>query len=63
MLVPRWPPLVLEVLLLIVLSVINPLVKAAVLLGSGAAIFVTNVIVFGVWYWELDRGCMSASRT
>jgi hypothetical protein len=29
---------------------------AAVLLGSGAAIFVTNIIVFGVWYWELDRG-------
>jgi hypothetical protein len=30
--------------------------KAAVLLGSGAAIFVTNIIVFGIWYWELDRG-------
>jgi hypothetical protein len=29
---------------------------AAVLLGSGAAIYVTNVIVFGIWYWELDRG-------
>jgi hypothetical protein len=29
---------------------------AAVLLGSGAAIFITNVIVFGIWYWELDRG-------
>jgi hypothetical protein len=29
---------------------------AAVLLGSGAAIFVTNIIVFGIWYWELDRG-------
>jgi hypothetical protein len=28
----------------------------AVLLGSGAAIFLTNVIVFGIWYWELDRG-------
>jgi hypothetical protein len=26
------------------------------LLGSGAAIYVTNVIAFGVWYWELDRG-------
>ena len=30
--------------------------NAAVLLGSGAAIFVTNIIVFGIWYWELDRG-------
>jgi hypothetical protein len=28
----------------------------AVLLGSGAAIFITNVIAFGIWYWELDRG-------
>jgi hypothetical protein len=30
--------------------------KPAVLLGGGAAIFVTNVIAFGIWYWELDRG-------
>lgn len=29
---------------------------AAVLLGSGAAIYMTNIIVFGLWYWELDRG-------
>jgi hypothetical protein len=96
-LVPRWPLLVLEGLLLVVLLAINPLVmarrtrvgryvtwvllaaitvdntlsavlldvsilsgdvsnNAAVLLGSGAAIFVTNIIVFGIWYWELDRG-------
>jgi hypothetical protein len=27
-----------------------------VLLGSGAAIYLTNIIVFGLWYWELDRG-------
>jgi hypothetical protein len=26
------------------------------LLGSGAAIYLTNIIAFGVWYWELDRG-------
>ena len=26
------------------------------LLGGGAGIFVTNIIVFGVWFWELDRG-------
>ncbi|MGH9302551.1 MAG: hypothetical protein ACRD0I_09335 [Acidimicrobiales bacterium] len=26
------------------------------LLGSGAAIYLTNIIVFGLWYWELDRG-------
>ena len=26
------------------------------LLGSGAVIWLTNVIVFGLWYWEFDRG-------
>ncbi len=26
------------------------------LLGSGAAIYGTNVIAFGIWFWELDRG-------
>jgi hypothetical protein len=29
---------------------------AGPLLLSGGAIWVTNVIVFGLWYWELDRG-------
>ena len=95
--VPRWPLVVLELLLLVVLIAINPLrlsrrttagrwaslgltaaitidntASAAVLdyriltgevsndprmlLGSGAAIFLTNIIAFGIWYWELDRG-------
>jgi uncharacterized membrane protein len=31
-------------------------VTATVLLGRGAAIWVTNVIVFSLWYWGLDRG-------
>ena len=26
------------------------------LLGDGAVIYVTNVIVFALWYWEWDRG-------
>ena len=26
------------------------------LLGRGALVWVTNVIVFSLWYWELDRG-------
>jgi hypothetical protein len=26
------------------------------LLASGANIWITNVIIFAVWYWELDRG-------
>jgi len=26
------------------------------LLATGAAIYLTNIIVFALWYWELDRG-------
>lgn len=26
------------------------------LLASGGSIWITNVVVFGLWYWELDRG-------
>jgi len=26
------------------------------LLASGGSIYVTNVIAYGVWYWQLDRG-------
>jgi len=29
---------------------------AKVLLGSGAAVWLTNVIAFALWYWDLDRG-------
>ncbi len=28
----------------------------AVLLATGAAIYLTNVIAFALWYWEFDRG-------
>ena len=100
---PRWPLVVMELTLLLVMLVINPvrlsrpttigrwagliltaaitidntasavvLAKrilsgevsndAAVLLGGGAGIFVTNVIAFGIWYWELDRGGPFARR-
>jgi hypothetical protein len=102
-LVPRWPLITLEVLLVALLVWLNPVRlsnatrrgkyatwvlltaitidntlsavvldarilsgevsnKAAVLLGSGAAIFVTNILVFGIWYWELDRGGPFARR-
>lgn len=95
--VDRWPLISLELLLLVVLTIINPvrltrstrighaatlvLLAAitldnaasaaildyrilsgqisndpAVLLGSGGAIFLTNIIVFGIWYWETDLG-------
>ncbi|MGZ8177275.1 hypothetical protein ACXVUM_05025 [Williamsia sp. SKLECPSW1] len=30
--------------------------KAPELLGTGAAIYLTNIIVFGLWFWDLDRG-------
>jgi uncharacterized membrane protein len=33
-----------------------PLVGATALLGRGAALWVTNVVVFSLWFWELDRG-------
>jgi hypothetical protein len=95
--VPRWPLIAMELLLLVILVTLNPrrltrdttygrwasfVLLAAitidnttsailldyriltgevsndpeVLLGSGAAVFVTNIIVFGIWYWELDLG-------
>ena len=95
--VPRWPLLAMEVALVVVLLIINPIRltratrlskaasllllaaitidntasavlldyhivtgtvsnDAALLLGSGAAVFITNVIVFGIWYWEVDLG-------
>jgi uncharacterized membrane protein len=31
-------------------------VTATVLLGRGASIWVANVIIFSLWYWEFDRG-------
>jgi hypothetical protein len=31
-------------------------ITATVLLGRGAAIWVTNVIIFSLWYWAVDRG-------
>lgn len=30
------------------------------LLAAGAVIWVTNVIAFGLWYWDLDRGGAAA---
>lgn len=95
--VPRWPLLCMEALLLVVLVAINPtrltrstavertvsrvLLAAitldnaasavyldyqiltgkvandpALLLGSGSAIFLTNIIAFGIWYWDTDLG-------
>ena len=32
------------------------------LIGSGMVLWVTNVLLFGVWYWQLDRGGPLARR-
>jgi len=34
--------------------------NAKTLLGAGAVIWLTNVIAFGLWYWDLDRGGAAA---
>jgi uncharacterized membrane protein len=47
---------VLTLILLIHTLVTRGTSDAALLLGSAAAIWSTNVIVFALWYWELDRG-------
>jgi hypothetical protein len=31
-------------------------ITPTILLGGGAAIWVTNVIIFSLWFWEMDRG-------
>lgn len=37
--------------------------NAKVLLGAGAAVWLTNVIAFALWYWDLDRGGPAARAT
>jgi hypothetical protein len=34
--------------------------NANVLLAAGGAVWLTNVIAFGLWYWDLDRGGAAA---
>lgn len=43
---------------LLVIGLINGTLggSAGPLLSTGAAIYSTNIIIFAVWYWELDRG-------
>ena len=35
---------------------------AHALIGSGVVLWVTNVLLFGVWYWQLDGGGPTARR-
>jgi hypothetical protein len=45
------------VLLIRAIVLVLPNTGSAVpLLASGASIWATNVIAFGMWYWEFDRG-------
>src|SRR5580692_12008467 len=37
--------------------------NAKVLLASGAAIWLSNIIAFALWYWNLDRGGPAARAT
>ena len=37
--------------------------NASALLGRGASIYITNIIVFSLWYWEWDRGGPVARAT
>ena len=39
-----------------ILEALPATATAGPLLASGASIWATNVIAFGVWYWEFDRG-------
>ena len=34
--------------------------NANILLASGGAIWLSNIITFGLWYWDLDRGGAAA---
>ncbi|HVA60336.1 MAG TPA: hypothetical protein VNG13_07340 [Mycobacteriales bacterium] len=37
--------------------------NATSLLGTGAAIYLTNIVAFALWYWEFDRGGPVARAT
>ena len=37
--------------------------NAKTLLAAGGAIWLTNVIAFALWYWDLDRGGAAAPAT
>lgn len=43
---------------LLVIGLINGTLggSAGPLLSTGAAIYLTNIIIFAIWFWELDRG-------
>jgi hypothetical protein len=42
----------------LVYEIVNgtPRLSALVLLGIGGDVWLTNILVFAIWYWEFDRG-------
>jgi uncharacterized membrane protein len=44
------------VLMVDILGGVKGATSATSLFGRGAALWVTNIIVFSLWYWALDRG-------
>jgi uncharacterized membrane protein len=46
-----------------IVNVSNFTQDAKVLLAAGAAIWLTNIIAFALWYWNLDRGGPAARAT
>ena len=47
---------ILSLALLIKALVLHPQIEPPKLLRSAAALWVTNVLVFALWYWHLDAG-------
>ncbi len=41
---------------LLITTIISKTETPASLLGSAAALWVTNILVFAIWYWRLDAG-------
>jgi uncharacterized membrane protein len=40
----------------------HPINNGGALIAAGAGLWLTNVLLFGLWYWELDRGGPLARR-
>jgi hypothetical protein len=47
---------VLFVVLLVLVAVLILADQPRTLLAAGGAIWLTNVLAFALWYWDLDRG-------
>lgn len=50
------------ILVLHALAIQHVAVTGPELLGSAIAIFITNIIVYALWYWEIDSPALSNTR-